>query len=85
MSEVKPLEEPILKCPHCEEYIIIEKLNCGIFRHGVIKTNGKQINPHESKQMCDDLFKKKLIYGCGKPFKIIQNGEKLEIKICDYI
>ena len=88
MSEAKaekPNEEPILKCPHCEEYIIIEKLNCGIFRHGILISNGQQINPHESKQLCDDLFKKNLIYGCGKPFKIIQNGEKLEIKICDYI
>jgi len=58
MSESKE-DEPILKCPHCEEYIIIEKLNCGIFRHGVIKTNGQQINPHASKEMCDDLLKKK--------------------------
>ena len=33
MSQKK---EPIFKCPHCEEYIIIEKLNCGIFRHGII-------------------------------------------------
>lgn len=32
MSQKK---EPILKCPHCEEYII-EKLNCGIFRYGII-------------------------------------------------
>lgn len=84
MSESKE-DEPILKCPHCNDFIIIEKLNCGIFRHGILISNGKQINPHESKQMCDDLLKKKLIYGCGKPFKIIQNGEKLEIKICDYI
>jgi hypothetical protein len=84
MSESKE-DEPILKCPHCKEYIIIEKLNCGIFRHGVIKTNGQQINPHASKEMCDDLLKKNLIYGCGKPFRIIQNGEKFEIQICDYI
>ena len=28
-------EMPILLCPHCQEYIIIEKINCGIFRHGV--------------------------------------------------
>lgn len=81
----KPQEEPILKCPHCEEYIIIEKLNCGIFRHEILISNGQQINPHESKQMCDYYSHKKLIHGCGKSFKIIQNGEKFEIGICDYI
>ena len=29
--------EPIIICPNCNEFIIIEKLNCGIFRHGIIK------------------------------------------------
>ena len=29
------VEEPIVVCPHCKESILIEKLNCGIFRHGV--------------------------------------------------
>ena len=56
MSEVKaekPNEEPILKCPHCEEYIIIEKQNCGIFRHGSFKINGIQINSHAPKAECD--------------------------------
>ena len=84
MSEDKK-EEPILQCPHCNEFIIIEKLNCGIFRHGVIKTTGRQIDPHASKEICDNLFKNNVIYGCGKPFRIIQNGEKFEIEICDYI
>ena len=85
MSEAKPPEEPVLKCPHCNEFIIIEKLNCGIFRHGILISNGQQINPHESKQMCEYFSHRKLIYGCGKPFQIIKNGEKFEIQICDYI
>ena len=38
-----------IPCPHCQEFIIIEQLNCGIFRHGVLKKSGKQINPHASK------------------------------------
>ena len=50
MSEAKPSEEPILKCPHCNDFIIIEKLNCGIFRHGVSKVTGQQIAPHLDKQ-----------------------------------
>jgi hypothetical protein len=81
----KPLEEPVLKCPHCNDFIIIEKLNCGIFRHGILISNGQQINPHETKQTCDYFSHRNLIYGCGKPFQIIKNGEKFEIEICDYI
>jgi len=37
MSEIVNLEvQPVLKCPHCNEYVIIEKINCAIFRHGVL-------------------------------------------------
>ena len=77
--------EPILTCPHCKEFIIIEKINCAIFRHGVFK-NGTQINPHAPKEECDNFFRQKLIYGCGLPFKIIQKDDKtFEAVICDYI
>jgi len=77
--------QPILQCPHCKEYIIIEKLNCGIFRHGIFKNNSIQINPHAPKDECDYYIDKQLIYGCGKPFKIILIGENFSIEICDYI
>ena len=77
-------EQPVLVCPHCKEYIIIEQLNCGIFRHGVLK-NGRQMEPHAPKQMCDHYIENKLIYGCGKPFRIICKDKKFEIEICEYI
>ena len=79
----------MIKCPHCNEYIIIYKkdFNCKIFRHGVYKNNNKQINPHLNKNECDRLFKEGLIYGCGKPFKLIINEQenKYLTEICDYI
>ena len=50
-------------CPHCEDFIIIEKLNCGIFRHGVCKETHKQIDPHLSRDKCVLLIKNDLIYG----------------------
>jgi hypothetical protein len=78
-------DEPILICPHCKDYLIIEKINCGIFRHGTIKKNGKQIYSHAHKEICEYYVKNKLIYGCGKPFRIIKNNGTLETKICDYI
>jgi hypothetical protein len=77
--------EMIITCPHCGEYIIIEKLNCKIFRHAVYKKNGRQINPHMSKNDCDLLLRENKIFGCCKPFQIIiKNDEYIPI-ICDYI
>lgn len=75
----------IVTCPHCGEPIIIEQLNCGIFRHGVIIKKGTQMDPHLKKEACEKLINKKKIYGCGKPFRIIEKMGKLEIEICDYI
>jgi hypothetical protein len=83
--------EMVIMCPHCKEPIVIEKLNCGIFRHGTIIQTGQQMNPHETREMCDFLFANKKIYGCGKPFQIVMtrddynNGTVLKILICDYI
>ena len=79
-------KEPILICPHCNEYIIIEKINCGIFRHGIFKNNGNQIDPHSCKADCDKYVKNDLIYGCGKPFRVIINEDgNFIIEICEYI
>ncbi len=78
-------EEPILICPHCKDFIIIKKINCGIFRHGVLIKNKKQIDPHAPKEMCDYYVKNNLLYGCGKPFKIVDNNGTLDTEICDYI
>ena len=78
-------EEPVLICPHCNNYIIIEKLNCGIFRHGTLKSNNTQINPHASKEECDYYINNNLIHGCGKPFRIIQINDKFIIETCKYI
>lgn len=74
-----------IKCPHCHEYIIIEKINCAIFRHGVLKSNMKQIDPHLSKLECDILKEQDLIYGCGKPFKVLlENNVWIGVE-CEYI
>lgn len=75
-----------VKCPHCNEYIIIEQINCAIFRHGIYKDNYSQINPHLPKNDCDKLKNENLIYGCGKPFKIEKNDNGVFIAvICEYI
>lgn len=70
----------VIICPHCDENIVIEKINCAIFRHAVIKTTREQLNPHSSKEICDDLILKNSIFGCGKPFKVIKNPKYITNK-----
>jgi hypothetical protein len=59
------------------------EINCGIFRHGVYRTGFEQIPPHASKQVCDELYVKNLIYGCGKPLRYNHTTKSFEV--CGYI
>jgi len=80
-------ENFVVECPHCKLFVFIEKLNCGIFRHGIITRTGEQIEPHAKKEKCDELIKNQEIVGCGKPFQVIKkdgDGEFTAI-VCDYI
>jgi hypothetical protein len=74
----------IVECPHCFDQIIIYKneINCRIFRHGIYKNTGMNMNPHENKNECDRLYANDEIYGCGKPFKIDNDDKPV---ICEYI
>lgn len=72
-------------CPHCECMIEILQINCGIFRHGVFKNSLQQINPHTPEITCKLYYDNGLIYGCGKPFRIVNNNGNYEAHICDYI
>ena len=69
----------IIFCPHCGGMIEIELINCGIFRHAIFK-NGTQINQHADKQTCEKYLKDNLIFGCGGPFKILNE----KIQKCDF-
>lgn len=68
-------------CPHCGVPVLIIKIQCGIFRHGVVIKTKKQMPPHATKSECDEMVRKNMIYGCGKPFQI-KNGV---VSVCDYI
>ena len=70
-------------CPHCNVMCQVHKtdIRCTIFRHAVYKENLNFVNPHASKEKCEEWVKKKLVYGCGKPF--IFDGN--QVKICGYI
>ena len=80
------MNDIVVSCPHCNQYILIAELNCRIFRHGTFISNGQQINPHANKDDCDHLVSNKMINGCGKPFQIIVNDKNEYIAIiCKYI
>lgn len=78
--------EIVIICPHCDEPVLIEQLNCKIFRHATLVSNNTQINPHASKEECDFFIKNKLIYGCGMPFQILEKSDgTFSAVICEYI
>ena len=77
-----------IECPHCNMMMELPKneINCAIYRHGVIKATGKQMDPHAPKHVCDYLLQNNLIYGCGKPFRVIHKSqENIWVEKCEYI
>jgi len=78
MYSMDPL---IVECPHCRELIWIEQLNCRIFRHACFK-NGEPIPPHSTQSECEAYLKTGKVFGCAKPFQIMEDGT---VVICDYI
>ena len=83
----------LIICPHCEMLmsLIKNQINCAIYRHGICKDTFQQMDPHASKEECDNLVKNNKIYGCGKPFKLFQNKNPTNgnieyyVEKCDYI
>jgi hypothetical protein len=81
-------DDDVLYCPHCNLPIIIEELNCGIFRHAVYKTDPtRQVPSHSSQATCENLVTTDNVIGCCKPFLVaVRPGtHKLTIKKCEYI
>ena len=74
----------VVTCPHCNLFVLIEAVNCAIFRHGVIIKSNQQIPPHSSKDECEKYIKDG-INGCGKPFKIFEKNNEYVAETCDYI
>ena len=75
----------LLNCPHCNILVEIVEKNCCVFRCGINKINYQQINPHSPKEICDNLKKYDLIWGCGFPFQLITENNSYKLVKCDYI
>ena len=81
------MQEILITCPHCEQIVLIMagEINCGIFRHAVLKSTGLQVNPHETEEKCCILIQDKLVLGCCKPFRLVKKDDVYCGEICDYI
>lgn len=75
---------PNLNCGRQFEVLLLE-VNCKIFRCGIFKSNFQQINPHESKELCDKYALDNIIFGCGRPFQLVQSISVWSVEICEYI
>jgi hypothetical protein len=80
----------LFQCPHCACTILVpaNEINCTIFRCGSYRKNGEQIHPHMKEPQCTALANAKLIWGCGKPFKmnpVHGSKERYEVVVCGYI
>jgi hypothetical protein len=77
------------ECPHCKALtqVLQNEVNCQIFRHGAFKLPGTpSINPHLPQAECERLVSAGLVYGCGKPFRlIVENGRVVRAVECGYI
>ena len=74
----------IVECPHCNMGIVVDALNCGVFRCGVWKDTGLQINPHMSEDECRDAIGN--VWGCSKPFRIYTDASGVSrTTTCGYI
>jgi hypothetical protein len=64
----------MLSCPHCGGGVTVqaEQLNCRIFRHAVLISTGEPVGAHESKEACERLVAAGLVYGCGRPFRVVE-------------
>jgi hypothetical protein len=76
----------VFNCPHCSVEIIVAKneLNCHIFRHAIYKNTYEQVNPHLPLLECQKLLDNDMVYGCCKPFEIINRDNKMFAVKCDY-
>jgi hypothetical protein len=79
-------EEFLVICPQCDAPVWISSIQCQIFRHAAYKINGEQLPPHTAQKTCEDLANAQLIYGCGKPFRIVKNENNENVAVvCGYI
>lgn len=77
----------MFQCPHCKMHIHIawNDVRCRIFRCGVYSDTLIPIPPHSTKEYGDRLLKQNRVYGCTRPFQMIETNGTWHVSACDYI
>jgi hypothetical protein len=72
-------------CPHCggSVEVAVTEVNCGIFRHGVVRATSLPIPPHATRSECDALIQANAVWGCGRPIQLAADLQS--VRVCDYI
>lgn len=71
-------DDLVISCAHCKGTIVVNKkdINCKQFVHATYKDNQlKPVNPHASKQQCEELKAKDEVYGCANAFALVQDDD----------
>ena len=77
-----------VSCPHCGASIEVlpDEINCGIFRHGAFVDTLEPLDPHAPKYVCELLVANGLIYGCGGPFRLVEDASGgMAAIVCEYL
>lgn len=67
------------ECPWCSGMFEVaeSEVNCGIFRHGINRTTGRQLDPHLTLAAYEDLSLSGNIYGgCGRPIRVTRRRRR---------
>lgn len=82
----------IVTCPHCSTPVVIEQVNCAIFRHAAWRTTLEPVPPHATKTELETWASEGKIHGCARPFRLIPRprqapSEAIEYEAvaCDYL
>jgi len=75
----------VVRCPNCDDIVLIEQVNCAIFRHAYYKNIYQQIPPHMSKEDIDKLRDGDHLIGCAQPFRLVKVDDFYIAVKCDYI
>ena len=75
----------MVNCPHCGNLILIleNEIKNKKFIHNLYKKNNLT-NLQFLKNKCDVSYFKKLMYGCGEPYEIINEEKVYKALKCDF-
>jgi len=79
-NDSKKLSAFLVNCPACKEPVLIDQVNCGIFRHAFYTDTLKTVDPHASKRHIMETMACGRLGGCGAPFEVVDGRARM----CDY-